>query len=264
MRIDDHLLAFPVLRPARSRTGDFLCVAFPTLLLLVSLPWRVQAEEAAGPIDANGLVGLWGSDRFFGPEVRGVLTVVKRGPDWRASIAGYSVPMELKAGAASFQLPGGKGGFRGRFEGKSRKLRGHWIQPVQMVNGTAYATPVDLSSKDGRVWRGEVVPLDDRFTVYLFIQRDPDGVLRAFFRNPERNLTRGATFDVSVEGEAIRLARPKSDQKIDGAYDSKAGRLSFRLNQVNDAVFDFSRRDPEQALGFAIRVPTERYQYCRP
>src|SRR5712692_1662053 len=100
MRIDDHLLAFPVLAPARSRTGDFLCIAFPSLLLLVCLPWRVQAEKPAAPIDANGLVGLWGSDRFFGPEVRGVLMVVKRAPDWRASIGGYSVPMELKAGAA--------------------------------------------------------------------------------------------------------------------------------------------------------------------
>lgn len=239
-------------------------VAFPALLLFVCLPGWVQAQKPVAPIDANGLVGLWGSDRFFGPEVRGLLTVVKRGPDWSASIAGYSVPMEVKAGAASFQLPEGKGGFKGRFKGKSNQLRGHWIQPAQMVSGTAYATPVDLRSKDGRVWRGEVVPLDDRFTVYLFVQRDPDGVVRAFFRNPERNLTRGATFDVSVEGEAIRLARPKSNQKIDGAYDSKAGRLSFRFNQVNDAIFDFTKRDPEQALGFAIRVPMQRYQYRRP
>src|ERR1700687_3012761 len=190
MRIHDHLLPCPGLAPARSRIGHFLCVAFPTLLLLVCLPWRAWAQEPAAPIDANGLAGLWGSDRFFGPEVRGALTVVKRGPDWSASIAGYSVPMELKAGAASFQLPGGKGGFRGRFEGKSNQLRGHWIQPVHTVNGSVYATPVDLSSKDGSVWRGEVVPLDDRFTVYLFIHRGPDGVLRAFFRNPERNLTR--------------------------------------------------------------------------
>jgi len=264
MRINDHLLSWTGLAPARCRIGQLLCVAFLILLLFVCLPWRVQAQKPAAPIDADRLVGLWGSDRFFGPEVRGVLTVVKRGAGWRASIAGYSVPMELKAGAASFQLPGGKGGFRGRFEGKPSQLRGHWIQPVQMASGTAYATPVDLSSKDRRVWRGEVVPLDDRFTVYLFVQRDPDGVLRAFFRNPERNLGRGATFAVSVEGETVRLARPKSDQKIDGTYDSKTGHLSFRLNQVNDAIFDFTRRDPEQALGFAIRVPMERYQYHRP
>ncbi len=33
---------------------------------------------------------------------------------------------------------------------------------------------------------------------------------------------------------------------------------------MNDAIFDFTKRDPEQALGFAMRVPMERYRYHRP
>ena len=37
-------------------------------------------------------------------------------------------------------------------------------------------------------WRGEVEPFDDTFTVYLMVQRRPDGTLGAFIRNPERNL----------------------------------------------------------------------------
>jgi hypothetical protein len=67
---------------------------------------------------------------------------------------------------------------------------GHWIQPANAVYNNRYASPVVLSNLQEHVWRGEVVPLDERISFYLSIQRAPDGSLAAFIRNPEFNLFR--------------------------------------------------------------------------
>jgi hypothetical protein len=37
-------------------------------------------------------------------------------------------------------------------------------------------------------WRGEVIPLDDEWTLYLVVSGKPDGTLGTFIRNPDRNI----------------------------------------------------------------------------
>jgi hypothetical protein len=66
-------------------------------------------------------------------------------------------------------------------------ITGHWIQPVALVQGVRYAAPVELKQKQPRLWRGQVAPLDDRISLYLAIQRNVDGSIGGFLRNPERN-----------------------------------------------------------------------------
>ena len=221
---------------------------------------------------AAGLVGLWGSDRFFGPEVRGELTIVRSGDQWTARISGYTAAVHIEGNTVSFTLPGGHGEFRGHLGPDSKAIRGHWIQPRRVINTTAYASPLELralrsSAHSLGAWRGEVVPLDDRLTLYLLVQRQPDGAIQAFFRNPERNFGRGALYDVSLEGATLRLTEPKTGQlRFEGTYDAQGDGFTFRLPVVEENnAFQFTRRTPDNAPGFFPRTPAPvRYRYQRP
>jgi hypothetical protein len=154
------------------------------------------------------LLGLWGSQQSFPPTVRGELTVDARGNEWRARIAGYDVPVEHLKDEIHFALPGEAGKFRGRLHlgANGKRIFGHWIQ----LGGVAfysysYASPVELTELAPGVWRGDVVPLDERASFYISIERTPDGSLKAFFRNPEANRFRGQTFDVALQDGTVTL-----------------------------------------------------------
>src|SRR5262249_53786410 len=143
-----------------------------------------KAVKAADPSVAR-LAGLWGCERSFGPEVRGQLTVVREGSDWRALIAGFEAPVRVEKDLLTFALAGGRGKVRGRLIQDGDKIRGHWIQRrTEHVWGSGYATPIELRATQDRIWRGQVVPLDDAEGLYLSIGQRPDGTICAFLRNP--------------------------------------------------------------------------------
>ncbi|MFE8595383.1 serine hydrolase domain-containing protein [Archangium violaceum] len=242
-------------------------VHLAALLVLMAVPYPSSAEEPASPAGADPaarLVGVWGSERVFGPEVRGELTLVRDGNTWQARIAGFEVAGRLEKGTLSVVLPGGQGEFRGTLSPNGQKLRGHWIQPKVIVGGTRYATPVELHAIQKDVWRGDVVPLDDRFTLYLVIQQATDGTLRAFLRNPEKNFGSRLSLRVSLTGTTLRLVDPQQpNMAFEGTYDEASERLTLPILFLGP--LDFTRRDRNQASGLHARTPAPGpYSYRKP
>jgi hypothetical protein len=143
---------------------------------------------------ANDLAGLWKAKKRFGPDTRGTLVLVRGGRAYTADLAGRVVPVSTANGELTFTLPNGDGAFRGRLGGNG-VIAGHWLRPGTAVytsqNGAPVsASPVVLKPDGPNRWRGIVDPLEDTFTFYLLLQRQPDGsyhaVLRRWPRRRER------------------------------------------------------------------------------
>jgi len=154
-------------------------------------PTQVPALLAASP---DELVGLWKAARRFGPDGRGPLIITREGTTYIADMIGQQVLLREEAGRLSFELPDGEGSFRGRVQRAGRRITGHWTSPNSLVHGFKYASPVSLETDGPNRWRGNVMPRDDTFTLYLMVQKRADGTLGAFLRNPERNI--GVFYDV--------------------------------------------------------------------
>jgi len=228
------------------------------LCLALSPPSRPAEDSTAA------LIGLWGCERSFGPEVRGELTIVRRGSQWRASVAGFDAPVSIVGGELTFELAGDRGKFRGHLSHDATRIVGHWIQPVAVVWGSRYATPVELKAAGRGVWRGEVEPLEDHLSLYLIFARQADGTIGGFLRNPERNL--GAFFrlkEVRREGDVIHLIG-RDGTETAARYDATSDRFSIVLPFFN-TTFDFTRRGRDNAAGFYPRTPAvDSYTYRRP
>ncbi|AGC47866.1 beta-lactamase [Myxococcus stipitatus DSM 14675] len=236
---------------------------FVTALLIL---WAsLGRAHAAPPPPEAPLVGIWGSERTLGPEVRGELTLVRGQNTWRARIAGYDIPARVEGKKVSVLLPGGQGELRGTLAEDRQRITGHWIQPRVLMSGMTFATPVVLRALQPGVWRGDVSPLEDRFSLYLVVEKQPDGSVAAFIRNPERNFGNRVLFRVGLQGSTIRLT-PTSGraQPLEGTFDAAAQRLSLRYPPF-DLTFDFTRRERTQAVGLYPRSPASGpYVYQAP
>ncbi|RKH28259.1 class C beta-lactamase-related serine hydrolase [Corallococcus praedator] len=233
--------------------------------LLLASPGRTQPPSSSDAGDpAKALVGIWGGSRGYGPELQGALTLSRAPEGWRASIGGFSAPGRLEKQTLTFTLPGGQGGFRGTLTADGKRILGHWLQPRALVGGVRYATPVELRVLQKDVWRGDVTPLEDRFTLYLLIQEMPDGAIHAILRNPEKNLARQAAFRVSLKGHDVQLIETRpGGMRFNGTYDADAGKLT--LNVLFLGALDLTRRDRDQAVGLYPRTPAEPvYTYRKP
>lgn len=229
-----------------------------------------SAKSPAGT-PASALVGLWEAKKRFGPDVSGDLTIVRRNGEWRAEIAGRVVPAQVAAGTVSFTLPGGEGSFRGIMTDGGKNIRGHWRQPRTIASGLAYLTPVELVASSSGLWRGDVRPLDDSFSLYLRITANPDGTLGVFMRNPERNIGNAANLrHVERKGDTITLFGRPDDAQQDipiatGRYNEgdqtlsidDIGRGGTYEFQRADALSDFYPR-PALAVPYGYRPPLPR------
>jgi hypothetical protein len=133
-------------------------------MMMRPVPWLVcasllvAAAVSAEPAATTDLEGLWAGRARFGPDVRGRLMILGCGDGIVADIAGFSVPVKQQGRKVSFDLPDGKGSFRGELIGS--EIDGQWIQPATVESGARYTTPLVLRA-------------DGRYSTYL--------------RNPERN-----------------------------------------------------------------------------
>ena len=225
------------------------------------------ASAADSPPD---LVGLWAAKLRFGPDLRGPLTIERRGGSWTAEIAGRTAVVKIDGERFSFELADGQGGFRGRLVGATRgavkrasrpaRLEGHWIQAPTVTQGSRYATPIVLESLSADRWRGDIAPLEDAFTVFLSIRRDSTGTLRAWVANPERNMGRFVRIErVLFDGKTVqlegRIGRTAPLQVVaqgpyvadDDAFSLplRGGTYDFhRATQADEAIFYPRRRAP--------------------
>ncbi|WP_223633523.1 serine hydrolase [Corallococcus sp. EGB] len=213
---------------------------------------------------ADPLVGIWGSERVLGPQVRGELTLVQDGSAWRARIAGFDVPARVDGRKVSVVLPGKQGELRATLPENGQSITGHWIQPRVLMSGMKFASPVELRSLQPGVWRGVVAPLEDRFSLYLVVQKQPDGSVTAFIRNPERNFGNRMLFRVELQDRTVRFTSTKGGTQFEGTFDAQSGRLSLPYPPF-DTTFDFTRRDRAQAVGLYSRTPASGpYAYQKP
>ncbi|HEU5262825.1 MAG TPA: serine hydrolase [Gemmatimonadales bacterium] len=218
---------------------------------------------------ARELAGLWEAKLRFGPDIRGPLTIERAAGAWRAEIADVSAEARIVGDTLSFETPDSRGAFRGVVASGRQRIVGHWIQPATVANGTPYASPVTLGRfGNAERWRGEVDPLADEFTMYLKVEPDASGSMRAFLKNPERNIgrwTRIATLE--REGDIVRvLAAPANGTKgpvlaegvlRDGVLSVplRGGTYDFRRVDANAASDFYPRSRPGVGAAYAYRAP---------
>ena len=224
------------------------------------------ATAAAAQVGApDNFEGLWAAKERYGPDVRGPLIISMRNGSPVADVAGLSLPVRQQGTRLSFELPDGRGSFRGIRSGST--ILGHWIQQRTVESNARYATPLTLRADARGNWRGEIVPLDDQMTYFLPVTRGADGRYSAYLRNPERNQGYFSQVKrIEADGNAVRLLgnRRGRNEEIEIAAGSRdPDRDTLRI-PIQGSTFDFSR-DTDTASAFYPRgkVP-ERYRYAPP
>lgn len=199
------------------------------------------------------IIGLWGSETTFGPQVRGTIVVERNASSWTMRVGGF----EATSDSPRIALPGGQGELRAYLDGAN--LRGFWIQPSGNLG--SYATPVTFTRVHANAWRGTVTPLDDRFSLYLNVTKNADGTLRGSFHNPEVNWNgRAAWLRVEEKEESIALIDPATNKtRFVQPYDASEQKITMDFG----APFALTPRNAEQAVGFVPRA-TKSYRYRAP
>jgi len=233
-------------------------IAAACLALIAGLGPAIAQEKRA-----TDLVGLWEAVRTFGPKVEGPLLLIERDGKLVADVAGFSVPVATRGPEYTFELPDGKGWFRGRKSARGDEIAGFWIQPGDWK----YASPLTLR-KVGAYWRGEVKVLEDRLSYYLPVTRAQDGALATYLRNPERNFgIFNQVKSITVQEGKVSLVgnrRGQKDQKtlFEGRVDDEKLRVQF---PGMGGEFEFRKVDEEVANAFYPRgrAPPP-YRYAKP
>ena len=244
-----------------------LLVSAATLLSLA--PGALHGAQG----NALELAGLWEAKLRFGPDIRGPLTIELAAGAWHAEMAGVTTAARVLGDTISFTLPDGRGAFRGLLaSGRGRgwgRIVGHWIQATTVANGSRYASPVVLTrAGSAERWRGDIHPLADEFTMYLRVDPNADGSLRAFLKNPERNIgrfTRVAALE--RQGDIVRLlaaptAGAKGEVLAEGVLREgvlsiplRGGTYDFRHVEASSASDFYPRSHPGVGAAYAYRVP---------
>ena len=252
-------------------TRAFVVALLGTSVTKSPARWHEQATHLRRD---TSLVGVWGAEESYGPLVRGELTVLRAGARWDARIAGFEMSPRASGDSIWIVLPDRQGEFRGRVLADSQAIVGFWIQPAGVVNGVHYASPLRLNravaERGISAWRGVVVPLDDRFSLYLTVSSRPDGSLLASFHNPEANSRgRAAAFFVDRSGTTIRFTDTAQSTRnhaapVTATYDSVQQQLIVPWSDVTRPIV-LTRRDRDDAVGLYPRTPPDgAYQYRAP
>ena len=238
-------------------------VIIAVLLCLASLG---DSRPASSP---DALIGLWRAQRCFGPMSRGPLVLLRAGSAYVADMMGRILPVRMAKDELGFELPDGEGSFRGHMQ-QGNIIRGHWTPPAshaQLV-GFKFASPVTLKPDGPGRWRGDVAPFDDVFTLYLWVEKRPDGSFAAILNNPERNFgTQIGVQSLAVSGNIVQLRGKRPGQKEErelatGAYDSSRDVLTISFPDRGGS-YDF-KRDGDESDFYPRDKKPERYVYRPP
>lgn len=233
----------------KSSTNRLRTILVATLFAALQILPAARVLAAPGPqqTSSDDLTGLWKAQRWFGPNVRGTLIVQRRGVAYFADIAGMSVAMRRVKDELFFELPDGQGSFRGRVEG-DRDIVGHWISPPYVGYGFQYASPVHFKPDGENRWSGQVVPLNDTFTLYLLLKNAPDGSMTVVLQNPERDYGAFIGAERLVrDGTNLKLMAMRPDRKEErpvatGSYDADNKTISLYFPN-RGGTYDFQHDD---------------------
>jgi CubicO group peptidase (beta-lactamase class C family) len=247
------------MRGVRKMWGRFALACCVVLLAAPVVTLRAAQAGEARPDDE--LLGVWVNETTSGPQVRGELVLERDDRSWTARVGGFEVVAPRSGDSVHVVLPGGEGELRAHLEDGGRTVRGFWIQPAGLL--PPYASPILLRRMRSDAWRGTVVPRDDRFSLYLLIQRAEDGSLRGSFHNPEFGWNGGAPwFRLTRDGDVLVFTDPASGKvRYRQPYDSGQRRISMDFGRP---LFLTPRRR-EQAVGLFPRTPEGApYEYRVP
>lgn len=232
-------------------------MVFLALVVCATFPMTAQMSDA--------LMGLWSSESHFGPQLHGELRIVRKGTQWTATLAGATTAFSARGDQIRFAF-GKHGEFRGRIDASG--ITGFWLQPQGVTAAApsssgasqAFASPVVLRRTASGVWRGNIHPLEERFTLYLKIFANPDGSMIGAFRNPEQGSNGGAMqFKVARDGDVVLFSGGETRLAAKLVGD----RLQMFWPEMN-RVIELTRRRPAEAAGFFPRAPGEKYIYRKP
>lgn len=240
------------------------------LVLLVTGPSVAQTASPSPPAAVAAepnLTGLWMAKRRFGPDERGTLVLQRTPNGWTADFLGRIFPVGETEGVLGFVLPRGRGSFRAVLDRGGGLSGGQWFQPSSAV-APPYGSSIVFRPEGPGRWRGEVRPWDHQFTLYLMVERRPDGTLGAFIRNPERNigLNLGAN-RLERDGDSVRLlgrllGRSAEEVVMRGAIDRERDVLRLYLPDRGGS-YDFRRESDDSDFWPRGRNPG-RYGYRAP
>ena len=244
-------------------------IRFLGLASISFLPAAMAIAQTSGSgqaaAKATNLEGLWVAREHYGPDIRGPLMILPRGDGLVADVAGFTVPVRQQGKSLSFDLPDGKGSFRGVRSGTA--IEGQWIQGLAAISGARFATPVILRADSRGHWRGEVDPLDDHRTYYLPVSRGSDGRYPTYLRNPERNqgIFIGAT-RLEQRGDKVSLIgipRGRKEKSVigNGRHDTDSGLISI---PIQGETFNFARDTTKSSAFYPRGNSGERYRYSPP
>jgi len=251
-----------------------------TRCLVVVAAILVSATSNAQDLKAreDSLIGMWGTELFLGPYLRGPITIANDGKSWRAIVSSYEAKFEPKGDSVRFSFAGELGEFRGAFNPDRNAIEGWWIQPAGTKEdgphdpgglSQPFATRLVLTRAQPNVWRGNIVPVDDTFTLYLQIFRGSNGALTGAFRNPELNLRGGSgQFSVALYNDSIVFsARPDSSEpeiRRVARYDAEHRQMDLWWPQIQRRMILFPRT-ADQSVAYFPKLPRGvKYSYLPP
>ena len=224
------------------RTGTLRVLAAALLLAA----FRLAAADSA----ADELVGLWKAQHDFGPHARGALILQKTASGWWADFRGRRIAVHENDSVLTFDTPDREGGLRAHLQPDRTLAGGQWFQPASPAN-PPFGSSITFRSDGPNRWRGEVVPLADTSTVYLMLQKRPNGSVGGFLRNREFNLGARYTLDHLVrDGNAVQLIGRLRGETADrvllnGSLKPDSAVLTLAIDPPLDGVYDFRRADDE-------------------
>ena len=231
------------------------------------------------------LIGVWGSETTFGPTLAGEMTLRRDSAGWRATLRSAESRSRVDGDSVRFAFADHLGEFRGTLVEGGREVRGFWIQPRGVTIRYPFATPVTLRRTQRDLWRGQVVPLPDRYSLYVSVRQTPGGALVAVFRNPEMNTyPRVEQYRVTRVGDSVIFAVGRDTARpvirLAGTLDSvtpqilavnRDGQSATANRQLTlqwpplERVLVLSRLSDAQAIGLFPRVPRGlAYAYAAP
>src|SRR5262245_10148602 len=238
------------------KTSSRILLAVFAAVLFAGNPASAQAPE-------DDLIGFYCYGTHFGPMVQGEIIIARADGAWWAAFAGLETKVDMKGKAVSAAFPQGIGRFRGTLAEDGRAIDGFWVRPAvtEVASSQPFSTPLVLRASGRDKWRGEVVPLKERFKLYLKIFRDEKGRLLGAFRDPNRNDIGGASrFLVAREGRRVTFSLPNDTGGYDLAFDAQLlqepARLKVKWAPLHDEI-EMRRVAAEDVPGFFPRPPGE-------
>ena len=229
------------------------------LASLLVVATTAASPSHAAPGQASDLVGLWRAHAAFDGGEPFSMSIERCSEEFCASAGGRHTSCTVTGETLHCNFGEAAGELRASVDGDGAEIRGHWVQPATMLDGTRYATPVVARRVSAGAWVGLVRPRADEITLFLKLEARDDGLVGGFIRNPERNAGKFLVFDrVSLDQDRVTFSREGAAAEVlSGRLRGDRDRLSIDISWINRTL-DFIRTGGTFVPGFHARGGHQR------